>query len=186
MQSEKITFIDQTWKGSKNIAIILSGSIFLAIASQIAIYLPGISVPITMQTLAIFLLGGTLGSKKAASSVLAYLAQGSLGLPVFAGGLAQPLWFCDPKAGFLLSFVAAAFLIGKIVEQKSTTSFLTLLFALFLAQIVIFILGASWLSFFVGTQKAYLFGVVPFLFGALCKIISGSCLLKAYQQWRNR
>lgn len=167
-----------------SITIPLLGSIFLALMSQLAIYLPISPVPVTMQTLGVFLLGGLLGSKRGTLSVISYLAQGTAGLPVFAGGMANPLWFCDPKAGFLLSFIAASFLIGKMTELKPHAGLLYILLALTIGQMAIFIIGTSWLALFVGPTKAYLFGVIPFLCGAGCKILAGSFFLKGFSLYK--
>jgi biotin transport system substrate-specific component len=165
--------------------ITLLGSVFLAILSQIAIPLPFTPVPLTLQTLGVFLLGGVLGSRRACYSVLGYLIQGCCGLPVFAGGLANPLWVLGAKAGFLLSFIAAALLIGRLIEKRASPSFLYLLYALTLGQLVIFAIGMSWLSFFVGLPKAFLFGVLPFLSGAALKITAGALCLKGYAMCRH-
>ena len=160
------------------VAIALLGGCFLAVLSQIAFPLPFTPIPVTLQTLALFVLAGFLGSRRAVSSVIAYLFQGLLGLPVFAGGVVNPLWFIDIKAGFLVSFIAVAFLIGKMLEKRSNPHFLYLLYALTAGQIVIFAIGSAWLSFFVGMNKAILFSVVPFLSGAALKIAIAALILK--------
>ena len=79
----------------KEVLIIAAGSIFLAVISQAKIQI-GI-VPITLQTLGVFLLGLSFGPKRAFYSVLLYLAEASCGQPVLAGGACQPLWFIGPK-----------------------------------------------------------------------------------------
>ncbi len=178
-QSAIIQIQTQVGKISNELLIASLGGVFLALLSQVAFPIPFTPIPVTLQTLAVFLLAGFLGSKRAATSVIAYLAQGSVGLPVFAGGLANPLWFLDPKAGFLVSFIAAAFLIGKLVEKRCNPPFIYFLSALTLGQIVMFAIGAGWLSFFVGMDKAIAFGVVPFISGAMLKIVVASLLLKA-------
>jgi len=157
------------------------GSCFLAIMSQFAISLVGTPVPVTLQTLAVFLLGGILGSRRAAYSVIAYLIQGCCFLPVFAGGVVNPLWIMSPLAGFLISFVIAAFLIGKIIERKPQGHILYIVGALVVGSLVIFGLGMIWLSFYVGVSKAFLFGVVPFLSGAALKIMVGSLVIRFYR-----
>ena len=78
-------------------AIALLGSIFLALMSQVC-PLPFTPIPFTLQTLALFLLSGILGSAHALRSVICYLVQGTVGLPVFAGGLANPLWVSRCKS----------------------------------------------------------------------------------------
>ncbi len=163
------------------LAIACVGSCFLAIMSQFAIPLIGTPVPVTLQTLAVFLLGGILGSRRAAYSVIAYLIQGCCFLPVFAGGVTNPIWIMSPLAGFLISFVIAAFIIGKITEKKPQAHILYIVGALVVGQLVIFGLGMIWLSFYVGASKAFLFGVVPFLSGAALKIMVGSLAIRFYK-----
>jgi biotin transport system substrate-specific component len=158
------------------IGIATAGSCTLALLSQLAIPMP--PIPITLQTLGIFLLGGYLGSRRAFYSVLAYLIQGTCGLPVFAGGVANPLWFCSPQAGFLLSFLAAAYLIGKCIEKRPKPSLFYLLTVVTLGQIVIFLGGGIWLGLLLGWKKAYLVGIAPFFVGASLKIVSAALALK--------
>lgn len=162
------------------------GSCFLALMSQLAIPLLGTPVPVTLQTLAVFLLGGILGSRRAAYSATGYLIQGCLGLPVFAGGVSNPLWILSPQAGFLISFVVAGFVIGKLIEDKPRAHILYIVGSFMVGQLVIFGLGMIWLSFYVGASKAFLLGVVPFLSGAALKIIVGSLALRFYRGYLKR
>ncbi len=168
----------------KEVLIALGGSCFLAVLSQLAIPLPFTPVPLTLQTLAIFLLSGILGSRRAVYGVLAYLVYGGCGLPVLAGGASNPLWFVEPKAGFLFSFIVAAFVIGKLLEKRSRTNLLYVLFALMLGQLIISGIGMLWLSLYVGLNKAFYFGVAPFLSGAAIKILAAALCLKGYSLCR--
>lgn len=166
--------------------IIPAGSCFLALLSQLAIPLPFTPVPLTLQTFAIFVLGGVLGGRRAMCCVVAYLIQGCFGLPVFAGGKGDILWFFDCKAGFLISFILAAYLIGKMLEKRPHVHFVYLLFSLTLGQIVISLLGMAWLSLYVGLSNAFLFGILPFLSGAAIKIGAGALCIKGYLMCRKK
>jgi biotin transport system substrate-specific component len=161
--------------------IACAGSCFLAIMSQFSIPLIVTPVPVTLQTLAIFLLGGILGSRRAVYSVIAYLIQGCLFLPVFAGGVSNPLWILGPQAGFLISFLIAAFVIGKMIERKPQAQIFYIVGVLVAGQLVIFGLGMAWLSFYMGVSKAFFLGVVPFLSGAALKIMIGSLAIRFYR-----
>lgn len=154
------------------------GSVFLALLSQLAIPLPFTPIPMTLQTFGLFVLAGTLGGKRAFYSVLAYLAQGTLGLPVFAGGIVAQAWFLTAKGGFLISFPIAAFTMGKMMEKRQ--SLLGILFSLTVGQIIIFTLGMLWLSFFMGISNAFLLGVVPFLPSIIAKTAIATPALKGY------
>ncbi len=157
------------------------GSCFLAIMSQFSIPLIITPVPLTLQTLAVFILGGVLGSRRAAYSVIAYLIQGCCLLPVFAGGVSNPLWIMGPQAGFLISFAFAAFVIGKMIEGRPQAHILYYVGALGVGQLVIFVMGMAWLSFYLGVSKAFTCGVVPFLSGAALKITAGSLAIRFYR-----
>ncbi len=82
-----------------------------------AIQLPFSPVPITGQTMAVLLVGALLGSRRGALAVLAYIAEGLAGLPVFAGGAAGLARLFGPTGGYLVGFVAAAFLVGWLAER---------------------------------------------------------------------
>ncbi|CRX38348.1 biotin transporter BioY [Estrella lausannensis] len=162
----------------KKVLTIAAGSIFLAGMAQIAIPLPFNPVPVSMQTFGVMLLALTLGKKEALCAVLAYLMQATLGLPVLAGGAVQPLWAISPTAGYLIGFVAAVFVSSSLLEMKQNRSFLWTMTALFAGEAVIYILGATVLSFFVGFENAILLGVVPFVVGSVLKLIAAASLEK--------
>ena len=99
-------------------SIALGGSLFLALMAQIAVPLPFTPVPLTLQTLAVFLLGGILGPKRALFALVAYLVEGTSGLPVFTGGAIRPLWFLGLHAGYLFAFPLAAYAVGMLTEKN--------------------------------------------------------------------
>lgn len=157
---------------------VISGSILLALVAQLSIPLPFTPVPISLQTFAIFLLALTLGSKKGTASVIAYLVQGTLGLPVFAGGLANTAWLMGPRAGYLIGFVLAAWIVGKLVENKPERSLLYTLGALLVGELAILVPGALWLAAFVGYGNAFALGVAPFLIGDMIKLVAAAFAFK--------
>ena len=99
---------------------VIGGSFFLAICSQLSIPLFFTPVPISMQTFAVLLIGGFLGSKKGALAVALYLFEGVIGLPFFSGGHAGVACLLSPSGGYLLGFLVAAFVIGMMVEKGKT------------------------------------------------------------------
>jgi biotin transport system substrate-specific component len=106
----------------KNAALVLAGTAFIAIAAKISV--PMFPVPMTLQTLAILIVGLTFGSRMGAITVLAYLAQGAAGLPVFtATTLPGLLAFAGPTAGFLIGFVGVAYLAGLVAERGVASVF---------------------------------------------------------------
>ncbi|MGE5196422.1 MAG: biotin transporter BioY [Anaerolineae bacterium] len=196
IQSKALSVRHQRLPLTIELMIALAGGCMLAIFSKLAMPLPFTPIPMTLQTFAVFLLGGILGSRRGVYSVLAYLAQGCIGLPVFAGGVANPFWLLDMKAGFLISFIPAAFIIGKIFEKRlaSSTSnesipragILHLAVSLIFAQLTIFSVGMAWLSLYLGIAKAFIVGVLPFFSGAVIKIIAATLILKSYSIYRLR
>lgn len=156
---------------------VIGGSLFLAIMSQFAFRLWFTPVPITMQTFCVLLLGGLLGSKRGALSVIAYLGQGVLGLPVFFGGGSGLIVLFGPRGGYLFAFVVAAFLIGYLLERGWRQSYKFTLVAMVLGSTLILGVGAAWLSFFVGLKISLMLGVYPFLVGDTIKTVVAAGLI---------
>lgn len=141
----------------------------LAASSQVAIPLRGTPVPLTLQTLAVLLTGMVLGSRRGSLAVLTWLAAGALGLPVLAIGAFT--------GGYLVGFVAAAFLVGLLAERRWDRRPLTTVGAMVLGSFVIYACGAAWLSRFVGVEAAITQGVLPFLVGDAIKIAAATAAL---------
>ena len=159
-------------------ALVLGASLVIALSAQVAIQLPFSPVPITGQTMAVLLVGALLGSRRGALAVLAYIAQGLAGLPVFAGGVAGLARLFGPTGGYLVGFVAAAFLVGWLAERGWDRRFGTTLAAMTLGNLVIYSVGAAWLAVFVGgLSGAWSLGVLPFLPGDALKIVLAAVLL---------
>ncbi len=154
---------------------VVVGSMLLALCAQISI--PIQPVPMTLQTLALYLLATSLGGKKAAMAALLYLAEATVGLPVLAGGNINPLWMFGSSVGYLLSFPAAAYVIGSISQRHTPSSIRTAL-AIMSGQVIIYGLGALFLAQFIGTQLALTLGVLPFLAWDALKVLLCSCITK--------
>jgi len=159
-------------------ALLVAGfSLVIAGASQVAVPLPFTPVPLTLQTLAILLTGMALGWKRGSLAVLAYLAEGFVGLPVFAGGTAGLVHLLGPTGGYLVGFVAAAALVGLLAERRFDRRPATTVLAMLAGMAVIHLFGAAWLSLFVGATAAIAQGVVPFLLGDVLKIAAATAAL---------
>jgi len=162
-----------------DISLIMGGSIVLALLSQLAIPLPFTPVPITGQTFGVLLIGALLGSRRGPLTILAYLTEGALGLPVFAQGLAGPAVFAGPTAGYLLGFIGAAFVVGLLAEHGWDRGLGSTFVMMTLGTAIIFLGGALWLGSFVPWNQVIAMGVLPFLPGALIKISAATLLLPA-------
>jgi len=164
---------------------VIMGSIFLAIMAQVAFPLPFTPVPLTLQTLGIALLALAQGKNKAALSVLAYLAQATVGLPVLAGGLANPLWMIGPRAGYLIGFAVAAYTIGLLMERSSQKSWGWTFLSLSVGEFLILSLGSLWLAVFVGIESAFYLGFLPFIANAAIKVTMACTLEKSLDKvWK--
>lgn len=173
-------------------ALIVGFSLINAAFARISIPLPFTPVPITGQTLAVLLTGAVLGSRRGALALLLYIAEGSAGLPVFAKG-ASGLFWTLPSGGYLLGFVAAAYVVGLLVERGLHRG-PWLLVAMLLGNAVLYIPGLIQLSFFVGWDKVLPLGLYPFIPGDLVKIYIASLAVpsawalvgrwKGNQEWR--
>jgi biotin transport system substrate-specific component len=167
----------------RDLSLIAAASLLLAALAQVEIELPFTVVPITGQTFGVLLIGAALGSKRGAASVLAYLAEGALGLPFFAGGAAGLSVLTGATAGYLIGFVAAAYVVGRMAERGLERSFRTSILPFVVGTLVIYACGVAWLSTIVGgLAEGIRFGMLPFLFGDVLKLIAASVALPA--AWR--
>ena len=161
---------------------ILGASIVTGVAAQWEVHLPFSPVPLTGQTLAVVALGAALGSRAGAAAMLLYLAEGAMGLPVFAGGAAGPAVLAGPTAGYLFGFVPAAFFAGWLAERGWDRSLWRATLALLLGSVPIFALGLAWLSRFVPVQSLIAQGLTPFIAGDIIKSFAGAGVLSGL--WR--
>lgn len=147
------------------------GSILIALCAPVAITLPFTPIPLALAPHLCLALGAVLGSRRGALTVSAYLLQGIAGFPVFALGTSGLSHLLGPRGGYLLGYVAAAYVTGYVIEHmQKRTSFKTFL-AFVAGNGVIYLLGALQLSLFVGCKDALLLGVLPFMLGDACKIL---------------
>ena len=160
------------------IALMVIGTILLTISAKIQV--PFWPVPMTMQTFAVLVIAMVYGPVLGTATVALYLVEGALGLPVFAGTPAKGIglaYMVGPTGGYLVGFVAAAALVGWLNTRGWDRNFLTALAAMTLGTAVIFILGFGYLSSLIGAEKAFQFGVLPFLPGAVLKIALAAAVL---------
>lgn len=155
----------------------LAGSALIALSAQVSV--PMVPVPMTLQTLAISVIGLTCGARLAALTVLAYLVEGASGLPVFAGGAAGLAPLMGPTAGFLWGFVAMAWLTGRLVEAGLGRGVGRLFVAALLPALLLFVPGALYLAAVLGktVPDAAALAVTPFLIGAVVKAVIAAMLV---------
>jgi biotin transport system substrate-specific component len=139
-------------------------------------------VPMTLQTLVVLLLGAACGWRLGTAAVAAYLVEGALGLPVFAGTAAGPLYLAGPTGGFLLGFLPAVALVGWLAERGFDRSLPRALGAMALGHVAIFAVGLAWLALSVGPERAWVLGAAPFALATLLKTALAATLMRA--GWR--
>lgn len=172
---------------SRQVALVVFGSVLVAISAQVSV--PMFPVPMTLQTLAISLIGLTYGARLAAVTLAAYLAQGAIGFPVFAGGAAGAVHLVGPTGGFLIGFVAMAWLTGYLVQRGLDRGFVRLSLAAFIPATLLFVPGVLWLWFItpLDFNAAVAAGMTPFLLGGVVKSVAAALIVTgAWAAWKSR
>ena len=156
-------------------ALVVFGSLLLAVSAQFKI--PLYPVPVTGQTLVVLLIGMTYGPRLGGITLAAYLFEGALGLPVFAGGAAGAAVLMGPTAGYLFGFLLAAIAMGYLAERGMGRTVASTIAAMVIGNCVIYLCGALWLANFIGFGQAIAAGVLPFLYGDALKLVVAAGLM---------
>ena len=166
--------------------LIALGTALLTLSAKTNLPLP--YVPMTLQTLAVLVIGAAYGWRLGSITVMAYLAEGAIGLPVFAGPVGGLAPLIGPTAGYLAGFVVAAFVTGWLSERGWDRSPLLLFVAMGVGHIVILGCGFAWLAFGMklGVEKAWLVGIAPFIAGSVIKSALGAVLVPAIRRMLDR
>ena len=107
----------------------------------------------------------------------AYLFEGALGLPVFAGGAAGVAVLMGPTGGYLFGFLLAGVSMGYLAEHGMGRTVVSTIVAMAIGNFVIYLCGASWLANFIGFGQAIAAGVLPFLYGDTLKLVVAAGLM---------
>jgi len=162
----------------RDVLLVIGGSLLIALFGRISIPLPFTPVPLVTHFNVCLLLGITLGSKRAAATVLLYIIEGACGLPVFAMGQGGFSVLFGPRGGYIFGYVAAAYLAGYLWEKAKEKNGRVAFGALATGNLVIYCFGVLQLSCFLGFTRALLLGVVPFIIGDFLKLVLSVRLLK--------
>ena len=165
--------------------LVVAGSALLALSAHIAI--PFYPVPMTLQTGVVLLIGLAYGWKLGLATVLLYLVEGAVGLPVFATG-AGLAYMAGPTGGYLAGFVAAVVIAGYAFEKAP--NMIGLVVGVVAAEVAIFVLGVAWLANIIGFEAAITNGLLPFIYGDILKTAAAVALAIAgrryVQAWLGR
>lgn len=156
-----------TVRPAVQLAAVAGFALLMAVCAQIAV--PMIPVPMTMQTWAVLLAGVMLGPVRGVAAVLLYLAAALAGLPVLSDGASGPGPFTGPTAGYLIAFVLAAGLAGRLSRDGRLNRTLPAAGWMVALHLLILTLGAAWLARSIGVGPALENGALPFLAGAVLK-----------------
>jgi biotin transport system substrate-specific component len=169
-------------------ALRIAGMVLLAIAGSLLMWVsakikvPFYPVPMTLQTLALFGIAAAYGMRLGIATIALYLIEGALGLPVFAGtpekGIGL-LYMVGPTGGYLASYMIAAAIVGYAVDRGLGRNPFKLFGAMLVAEAVILGMGFAWMAVLFGAEKAFAFGVGPFIVTDLVKIALAACLVPA-------
>ncbi|MES2256526.1 MAG: biotin transporter BioY [Pseudomonadota bacterium] len=159
----------------KSALLVIGGSLALTLSAKIQV--PFWPVPITMQSMVALLIGVTFGSRLGALTILAYLAEGVAGLPVFAGMAAGPAYLAGPTGGYLLGFLLGGVFAGWAAERGWGRDLPRTVLVMLLGHFLIFAPGALWLAVLFGWNKTIAFGIAPFLLATLLKSALGAAIV---------
>jgi len=167
----------------RGVILVALGTALLTLSAKVNLPLP--YVPMTLQTLAVLVIGAAYGAGLGTATMAVYLAEGAMGLPVFAGPVGGLAPLFGPTAGYLFGFVAAAFVTGWLSERGWDRSVLCLFVAMAFGHLLILAAGFGWLAFGMrlGVEKAWLVGIVPFIAASLIKNALGAALLPAIRRF---
>ena len=161
---------------AREILLVVTFNLLLIATAQISIPL-ATGVPITGQTFGVLLTAMALGRIRGVGVIALYLAEGAAGLPVFASGAAGPATFVGPTGGYLLGFLASAWLVGTLADRGWDRSYVKSLLAPTAGTALIFVCGLAWLSQVVTGGELLAAGLYPILPGAGLKIAAAFWLL---------
>ena len=166
----------------RSLILIALGAALLTLSAKVNLPLP--YVPMTLQTLVVLMIGAAYGWRLGSATVIAYLAEGALGLPVFAGPVGGLAPLVGPTAGYLFGFVLAALATGWLSQRGWDRSVVWLFVAMGIGHILILGTGFAWLAFGMklGVDKAWLVGIVPFIPASLVKNALGATLVPALRR----
>ena len=161
--------------GLYDLALIFAGLVFIGLSAQLAI---GFPVPFTGQTLAVLMIGALYGARLGSMCLVLYVLAGAAGVPVFSNFGSGVLFLSGPTGGYLIGFIAAAYVFGFFAERGWDRRVLTTVLAMIFGNLVIYTFGLFWLFCLMGfSTKVLVVGLYPFIGGDLLKIALAAALL---------
>lgn len=161
----------------KTVFLVLGLSLLFGLIALIKIPLPFSPIPMVFTVQAV-LLASALFGRKATYAVGAYLAEGLMGLPVFAGGNSGLAYFMGPTGGYLVGFLIASFVVAMLTEKFENRTPARLFLILLSGNALVFVFGLPHLALFVGSENALRMGLYPFVGFDVLKLLLGTQLIR--------
>src|SRR5687767_5049191 len=171
---------------AQQVTLVVGASLFIAVCARLSVLLPFSPVPLTLANFAVLTAGLMLGAPAGAAACMLYLAYGAAGLPVFSpagpGGVAQLL---GPTGGYLVAYPAVAYIAGLLAGRAH--SFGRLALSAIAAELLLFASGVAWLmvAFQAPLAQAASFGLYPYLFGEVIKIMAAAAVASRFNLGRD-
>lgn len=161
-------------------ALLFAGLTFVGASIRIPLQ----PVPITLQTLFVLLAGAVLGPRLGSLGQWFYVGFGAVGIPVFAGATSGLGVVAGPTGGYLLGFLVAPILVGKLIDRRRSLWWAPLVF--WLGSLTILGLGVAHLTLFYthDLRNALSVGYVPFIVGDILKILAATSIYRSYRVFR--
>lgn len=171
---------DARFAALRAIVLMVVGSALLTLSAKVQVPLP--YVPMTLQTLVVLMIGASYGWRLGGATVALYLAEGAMGMPVFAN--TPPMaagigYFLSPTGGFLFGFLAAALVMGFMAERGWDRSLARVVVMMTIGHAVIFAFGLAQLSLIMPVAKAWTVGAAPFVAATIVKTALAAALMQA-------
>ena len=161
-------------------ALVIGGTLLLTLSAKTKVVLG--PVDLSMQTLAVLLIASTFGLRLGLATVLLYMAQGAAGLPVFQSSPEKGIglaYMMGTTGGFLLGFVAMTAIVGWAADRGWDRNPFKLGGAMLAGEVAMMTLGFAWLAALIGADKAWQFGVAPFIVADLIKVALAASIVPA-------
>lgn len=180
-KAERAPLVGASSLAIRRLVAVSLGALLVALSAQVVVPVPFSPVPMTLQPLAVLVVGGLLGAAPGLGALIVYLMLGILGLPVFAGGASGALHLAGPTGGYLLAFPVAAAITGALAGQTkefTKTRIVRVLLACALGMVIIHLGGVAQLALLGGDPALALrVGFVPFLTGDFLKVGLAAALI---------
>lgn len=166
---------------ARDLALVVGAALLTAACAQITFPVPGSPVPVTGQTFAVLLTAAALGSRRGAAGQALYVLLGFVGLPFYSDGSSGPDVVFGATGGYLVGFIVAGWLVGRLAERRLDRSLWTALPVFAVGQLAIFGFGVPWLAVSADLTlvQALDLGFVPFIAGGIAKGLAAAALLPA-------